>query len=65
MPAVQVKKVVVVCFLEATKLSLEHLAAYRIDLSQRANSPATPELARTYGEMRRLRDYLQRCASAY
>ncbi|MBL8730308.1 MAG: hypothetical protein JNM25_17960 [Planctomycetes bacterium] len=65
MPAVQVKKVVVVCFLEATKLSLEHLAAYRLELSQRASSPASPDLARQYGEIRRLRDYLQRCASAY
>jgi hypothetical protein len=65
MPAVQVKKVVVVCFLEATKLTLEHLGAYRLELTQRATSPTSPDLARLYGEIRRLRDYLQRCASAY
>lgn len=65
MPPVQVKKVVVVCFLEATKMSLEHLASYRLELSQRSSSPTSPDLARQYGEMRRLRDYLQRCASAY
>lgn len=65
MPAVQVKKVVVVCFLEATKLTLEHLGAYRLELTQRASSPTSPDLARLYGEVRRLRDYLQRCASAY
>ncbi|MBL9077024.1 MAG: hypothetical protein JNL08_05950 [Planctomycetes bacterium] len=65
MPAVQVKKVVVVCFLEATKMTLEHLAAYRLELTQRPTSPSSPDLARLYGELRRLRDYLQRCASAY
>jgi hypothetical protein len=65
MATVQVKKVVVVCFLEATKLTLEHLAAYRLELTQRASSPTSPDLARQYGEIRRLRDYLQRCASAY
>lgn len=65
MPGFQVKKVVVVCFLEAAKMTLEHLAAYRLELSQRPIAPNSPDLARLYGELRRLRDYLQRCVSAY
>lgn len=64
MPVFQVKKVVAVCFLEATKLTLEHMAAYRLENSQRPGSGAS-DLPRLYGETRRLRDYLQRCVSAY
>jgi hypothetical protein len=64
MPALQVKKVVAVGFLEATKLALEHIGAYRLELSQqRARGPA--ELPALYGDVRRLRDYLQRCVSGY
>lgn len=64
MPEVMVKKVVAICFLEAAKLTLEHLGAFRLELSQQgASGPA--ELPRLYGELRRLRDYLGRCASAY
>lgn len=64
MPVFQVKKVVAVCFLEATKLTLEHLAAHRLEHSQRMGT-GTSDLTRLYGEARRLRDYLQRCVSAY
>ena len=64
MGVVQVKKVVAVCFLEAVKLALEHLGTYRLEMSQHG-VVGSPELPRLYGEARRLRDYLQRCASAY
>lgn len=64
MPELQVKKVVAVCFLEAAKLTLEHLGSFRLELSQQG-VPGPPDLPRFYGEIRRLRDYLQRCASAY
>ena len=64
MPQFQVKKVVAVCFLEAAKLTLDHLGAFRLELSQNgATGPA--DLPRLYGEVRRLRDYLQRCVSGY
>jgi hypothetical protein len=64
MPEVQVKKVVAVCFLEAVKMTLDHIGAYRLELSQQG-VPGSPDLPRTYGEVRRLRDYLQRCVSAF
>lgn len=60
----QVKKVVVVCFLEAAKLALEQLGALRIEASERG-APAAPELTRVYADARRVRDHLQRCVSAY
>lgn len=64
MPELQVKKVVAICFLEAAKLSLEHIGAFRLELSQQG-VPGPADLPRTYGDIRRLRDYLNRCASAY
>ena len=64
MPQIQVKKVVAVCFLEAVKLCLDQLGAFRLELSQQG-VPGSPDVARYYGEVRRLRDYLQRCVSAY
>ena len=64
MPEMQVKKVVAVCFLEAAKQTLEHLGTHRLELSQQG-VPGPEELPRLYGDVRRLRDYLQRCASAY
>ncbi len=64
MPQLQVKKVVAVCFLEAAKLTLEHIGEHRLELSQHsAVGPA--DLPRLYGDVRRLRDYLQRCISGY
>jgi hypothetical protein len=64
MPQFQVKKVVAVCFLEAAKLTLDHLGAFRLELSQNG-AEGPPDLPRLYGELRRLRDYLQRCVSGY
>jgi hypothetical protein len=64
MPLLQVKKVVAVCFLEAAKLTLEHIGAHRLDLSQQGIT-GPDQLPRLYGDVRRLRDYLQRCVSGY
>ena len=64
MSVVQVKKVIAVCLLEAVKLTMEHLGAFRLETAQRG-VPGSPEVPRLYGEARRLRDYLQRCAAAY
>ena len=64
MPELQVKKVVAVCFLESAKLCLEHLGAHRLSLSQEGH-PGPAELPRLYGDVRRLRDYLQRSVSGY
>ena len=64
MGILQVKKVVAVCFLEATKMMLEHLGEHRLALSDQSMERSA-EVTRFYGETRRLRDYLQRCASAF
>lgn len=64
MVTLQIKKVVAVCFLEATKLTMDQVGAHRLALSQQG-SAGPPELPRLYGELRRLRDYLQRCTSAH
>ncbi|MGB3965591.1 MAG: hypothetical protein WBO45_02590, partial [Planctomycetota bacterium] len=64
MPQIQVKKVVAVCFLEAVKLALDQIGAKRLEQSQ-TDMHKGSEFPRVYGEIRRLRDYLQRCASGY
>ena len=64
MPQVQVKKVVAVCFLEAVKLALDQLGGHRLGLSQQGVK-GSPDLVRVYGDVRRLRDYLQRCIGAH
>lgn len=64
MPLVQVKKVVAVCFLEAAKLTLDQLGGFRLELSQQGVA-GSADLPRIYGDLRRLRDFLQRCVSAY
>ena len=64
MPELQVKKVVAVCFWESAKLTLEHIGEHRLRLSQ-AGSTGSDELPRIYGDLRRLRDYLQRSVSVY
>lgn len=64
MPELQVKKTDAVGFLDAAKLTLEHLAAHRLGLSQ-SSVDSSKELARLYGNVRRVRDYMQRCVSAY
>ena len=64
----QVQKFVAVCFLEATKLTLEHLGAHRLEQSNRVDgkgASGSADLTRLNGETRRLRDYLQRCVSAF
>ncbi|MBL8726435.1 MAG: hypothetical protein JNK49_20495 [Planctomycetes bacterium] len=64
MVTVQVKKVVAVCFLEATKQAMDQLGEHRLQLSQQGVA-GPPDLPRLYGDARRLRDYLQRCTSAH
>lgn len=64
MPELQVKKVVAVCFLESAKLSLEHLGEHRLYLAHQS-AAGSDELPRIYGDVRRLRDYLQRSVSNY
>lgn len=64
MAQVQVKKVVAVCFVEAAKMTLEHLGEHRLTMSQQGIA-GPPDLPRLYGELRRLREYLQRAASAF
>jgi hypothetical protein len=56
----KVKRLVAECFVEATKTALEQLGTYRLSL-QHEGTIGPPDLTRTYGEVRRLRDYLQRC----
>lgn len=64
MGRLQVKKIVVSCFLEAAKLATEQCSTYRMQLSEKGKgSPA--DLPRLYGDLRQLRDYLQRCSSTY
>jgi len=63
MPTLRTKKVVAVCFLEAVVLTLDNLREHRLKLTQ--DGAAGPgDLLRIYGEMRRLRDYLQRCINS-
>lgn len=64
MPRLVVKKVVVVCFLEAVKTVMDHLGQHRLDLAQQGQ-PGPRNLAAIYGDYRRLRDYLQRCAGTF
>src|SRR5689334_195766 len=60
----QVKKVIAVCFLEAAKTVLDQLGQYRMEMTDRGvdNNKDFPQI---YGDVRRLRDYLQRCVSAF
>jgi hypothetical protein len=64
MPQLLVKKAVAVCFLEAAKASLEHLGAWRLERSEQGVA-LPPEVTRLYADVRRVRDYLQRCAMGY
>lgn len=58
MPQVVVKKVVGVLFLEAAKITLDHLAEHR--MRESAGEGSGSGLARYYGEIRHLRDFLTR-----
>ncbi len=64
MPRFQVQKFVAVCFLEAAKTVIDQLGQFRMELSQKGME-GPRELPSLYGEIRRLRDYLQRCLGAY
>ncbi|GAB4147833.1 MAG: hypothetical protein Fur0037_16120 [Planctomycetota bacterium] len=64
MPRLSVKKVVVVCFLEAVKTVMDQIGHYRLEMAQRGQA-GPPNLAGIYGDYRKLRDYLQRCAGTY
>ena len=59
----QVKKVVAVCFLEAAKTVLDQMGHYRIEMTERGQDGAK-DFPHLYGDVRRLRDYLQRCIGA-
>lgn len=61
MPQVVVKKVVGVLFLEAAKVTLDHITTQRLEQSTRGQDGH--ELTRLYGEMRHLRDFLTRCVA--
>lgn len=64
MPRLLVKKVVVVCFLEAVKTVMDQLGQFRLEMAQQGQ-PGPRNLAAIYGDYRRLRDYLQRCAGTF
>lgn len=64
MSQLQVPKPVALCFLEAAKVALEHLGVRRLELVDHASRPAV-ELTRLYGDVRRLRDYLQRSVTGF
>lgn len=60
----QAKKFVVVCFLEAAKTVIDHLGQHRMQLAQEGQE-GPKDLVATYSDIRRLRDYLQRCLGAF
>lgn len=64
MSQLQVQKPVALSFLEAAKVALEHLGVRRLELVDHA-SRAAVEMTRLYGEVRRLRDYLQRSVAGF
>lgn len=64
MDSLKVKKIVAVCFLEAAKMALDHLGAYRMEQDSRGVQ-GSADLPRLYGDVRRLRDYLQACVSTH
>lgn len=60
----KMKKVVVVHLLEAAKSALDHMGRWRMELDD-TGQPCPAALTAAYGDVRRVRDYLQRCMSAY
>lgn len=62
MAATLVNRLAAVLVLESTKIALDHLASHRMTLPQ-GGAEGRGDLARLYGETRRLRDYLNRCVS--
>lgn len=64
MSQLQVSKPVALSFLEAAKVVLEHLGVRRLELVDQTTRPAV-DMTRLYGEVRRLRDYLQRSVAGF
>lgn len=64
MPQIQVKKIVASSFLEAVKFAMEQMGARRLEATT-IDRRGSAEFPRIYGEIRRLRDYLQRCVGAH
>lgn len=60
----RVDKVVVVALVDATKITMEHVGAQRMELADRGIED-TRRLMGLYGDLRRLKDYLQRCVGAF
>src|SRR5215510_10866498 len=60
----RVDKVVVVALVDATKTTMEHVGAQRMELADRGIED-TRRLMGLYGDLRRLKDYLQRCVGAF
>jgi len=60
----RVDKVVVVALVDATKTTMEHVGAQRMELADRGVDD-TRRLMGLYGDLRRLKDYLQRCVGAF
>ncbi len=64
MSQLQLQKPVALSFLEAAKVALEHLGVRRLELVDHG-SRAAVEMTRLYGDVRRLRDYLQRSVAGF
>jgi hypothetical protein len=62
-----VDKATIAQLLEATKTVLDHIGRWQIDVSNGLPMPPekSRELSQTYGSVRRIRDYLQRCVAAF
>ncbi|MGE3171417.1 MAG: hypothetical protein AB7O97_02250 [Planctomycetota bacterium] len=60
----QVDKVVVVTLVDAAKTTLEQVSALRMEQAERGVEDAR-HLVSLYGDLRRLKDYLQRCVGAF
>ncbi|HEB52154.1 MAG TPA: hypothetical protein ENI87_02745 [bacterium] len=63
MPQLQVKKAVAVCFLEAARLTLEHVGQRHMERTREGIESS--ELLQHYSHLRRLRDHLQRSIGSY
>ncbi len=60
----RVEKVIVVTLLEATKTTMEQVGVQRMELAERGVDNSR-QLVTLYGDLRRLKDYLQRCVGAF
>lgn len=65
MALIQMQKVVAVCLLEATKLTMDQLGKHRMGLADASGVEVGRTLTSLYGDLRRLRDYMQRCLGAH